>query len=307
MTTALQHRVWISGTCLGIASAALAVVLALAVLRAQSAQAQTFTILHTFTGYPTDGEMPSGSMVMDAAGNLYGATAGGGTDELGTVFRLGPNAREKVLHNFTVQNGDGLSPLGGVIRDQSGNLYGTTFGGGTHDLGAVFRVDAEGNETLLHSFAGGPTDGAYPYVGSLLLDQAGNLYGTTARGGAFGSGTVFKLDPASKLTLLHSFTGGPSDGATPLAASLVRDAAGNLYGITYYGGSGDCTDGVGFGCGTVFKVDTTGAETVLHSFSGADGQWPIGDLLMDAAGNLYGTTWAGGPSNARGVVFKLAP
>jgi uncharacterized repeat protein (TIGR03803 family) len=410
MTTSLERRGWIS-RILRVAGATLA----LAVLATQSAQAQTFTILHTFRGAPGDGAAPAGSLVMDDAGNFYGTTASGGSQYLmGSVYRLSSTGREIVLHAFISSSGDGSFPLGGVIRDAAGNLYGTTNGGGTSNLGTVFQLDRAGNETVLHSFAGGPTDGAHPYFGSLVRDEAGNLYGTTlVGGGGAGDGTVFRLDAAGNMTLLHKFTGG-TDGSAPIAASLVRDAAGNLYGTTrrggdpscahgcgtvfrvspdgtetvlnrfaggtdganpesgliqdaagnlygttyrggafrrgtvfkldangvetvlhsfagnrrdgvcprgaslvqdpagslygttHYGGTGNCDDGFGFGCGTVFKVDTNGIETVLHSFTGKDGQWPYGGLIIDAAGNLYGTAFQGGRLN-NGVVFKLTP
>ncbi len=152
--------------------------------------------------------------------------------------------------------------------------------------------------TVLHSFKGG-TDGEGPN-GGVVRDAAGNLYGTTAHGGAFGNGTVFKLDTMGRETVLYSFTGG-ADGAFPLAG-LIRDAAGNLYGTTEAGG--DLTCNGGSGCGTVFKLDTTGEETVLHSFTGKDGTSPIAGVIRDAAGNLYGTTPQGGPFSS-GTVFKL--
>ena len=163
-----------------------------------------------------------------------------------------------------------------------------------------FQSGYDGKESVLHSFAGHPTDGASPYS-SLARDTAGNLYGTTAQGGAFGDGAVFKLDTSGKLTLLHSFSGG-ADGANPYAG-LLRDAAGNFYGTAYSGGSGSCF--ADQGCGVVFKLDTTGKETVLRSFDGTDGQYPTAGLSRDTAGNLYGTTYRG--FSSFGVVFKLTP
>ena|SRR5882762_9979086 len=148
-----------------------------------------------------------------------------------------------------------------------------------------------------------------------ILAYSGHLLAATfavpwltimASGLAFKRGTVFRLDANGVETVLYSFAGNLKDGAYPRGGPLVQDAVGNLYGTTYYGGTGTCTDGFGFGCGTVFKVDANGTETVLHSFTGGDGQWPYGGLIMDAAGNLYGTALQGGPSN-NGVVFKLAP
>src|SRR5437667_269978 len=171
--------------------------------------------------------------------------------------------------------------------DKMGNLYGTTlfggpsFNGNPSGYGTVFKVDTSGNETLLHAFTNEP-DGANPYAG-LVTDKRGNLYGATASGGAFGGGTVFKLDTTGTEIVLHSFSG--TDGIQP-QAGLVMDKAGNLYGTTVFGGAS--------GGGTVFKLDTTGTEIVLHSFSGADGLFPLAGLVMDEVGNLYGTTDFGG-------------
>ncbi len=187
--------------------------------------------------------------------------------------------------------------------DIAGNLYGTTgYGGGisgcSFACGTVFMLDPFGNEKVQHAFTGG-TDGARPF-GDLIMDAAGNLYGTTLQGGAFGLGVVFKLDPLGNEMVLHSFAGSP-DGAIPFAG-LVMDAAGNLYGTTSVGGaSSSVLHGVP-GLGTVFKIDPAGNETVLYSFSGPDGDYPTGSLIMDAAGNLYGTTSGGG---ACGLIFKL--
>ena len=258
------------------------------------------TVLHSFNGPPGDGESPAAVLTRDAAGNLYGTA-------YDVVFKIGATGKETLLHSFHGPPGDGESPQAGLTRDAAGNLYGTTTAGGSgpcvtsngSGCGVVFKVDPTGKETVLHSFAGYPVDGAIPYS-SLARDTAGNLYGTTADGGAFGDGAVFKLDTSGKLTLLHSFSGG-ADGANPIAG-LLRDAAGNLYGTDSSGGSG-C---FGLGCGVVFKLDTTGKETVLHSFDGTDGRLPNGGLLRDAAGNLYGTTRFGGASD-NGVVFKLTP
>src|SRR5277367_5641440 len=208
-----------------------------------------------------------------------------------------------VLHEFQV-NGDGRYSYAALLRDGAGNLYGTTAGGGSFEYGTVFEIDTHGQETVLHSFWGG--DGLEPWAG-LVRDQAGNLYGTTYDGGALekgqcrhGCGSVFKLDNKGTLTVLHAFTGG-TDGGQP-KAGLVRDNAGNLYGTTTTGGDLNC--GYGSGCGLVFKVDESGAETVLHAFTGkSDGAGPGGELIRDKAGNLYGVTESGGSSNY-GTVFK---
>jgi uncharacterized repeat protein (TIGR03803 family) len=270
----------------------------------------TETVLFNFSR-GTDGSRPFGTLVRDAAGNLYGTTyEGGGTGcasfGCGTVFKLDPSGHETVLYRFT-GGADGRNPYAGLVRDPVGNLYGTTYYGGSSNncyqgCGTVFKLDTTGAETVLHSFTGSP-DGNFPR-GGLVRDAAGNLYGTTAWGGAFGKGTVFKLDATGKETVLHSFTG--PDGQYPVAG-LIRDAAGNLYGTTKNGGSSnDCRGG----CGTVFKVDTTGAETVLHSFTtGRDGRYPEAGLVADAAGNLYGTAFSGRNSDycagGCGTVFKV--
>jgi uncharacterized repeat protein (TIGR03803 family) len=201
----------------------------------------------------------------------------------------------KTLYSFQC-GADGSHPHAGLIRDASGNLYGTTYYGGTGGKGVVFKVAASGAETVLHSFAGG-TDGQYP-SSSLVQDTAGNLYGTTVSGGISGNGVVFMLTPAATETILHPFTGTP-DGSAP-AAGLVADAAGNFYGTTVSGGAS--------GQGTVYKITPAGVETVLHSFAGppADGSAPSAALTIDSAGTLYGTTLNGGASGL-GIVFKLSP
>jgi uncharacterized repeat protein (TIGR03803 family) len=285
----------------------------------QSARAQTFTILYDFTN-GTDGGVANSTLVRDQAGNLYGTTEEGGDINFsncnppqgcGTIFKIDTHGKETVLYNFK-NNPDAAYPSAGLFRDEKGNLYGTTFVGGTSNNGAIFKLDTSGRETVLYSFTGG-RDGGDP-MASLILDSNGNLYGTTYTGGDLscrvgqmnGCGVVFKLSKAGKLTVLHRFHG--TDGADPLAG-LVRDMAGNLYGTTTAGGSSTCNGG----CGTVFKVDATGKETVLHTFTlGADGATPMrGSLIRDQAGNLYGTTqWGGdlscgGGGAGCGTVFKL--
>ena len=270
------------------------------------------TVLHSFAGQP-DGATPLAGLLLDAAGNMYGTTSLGGTSNLGTVFKLDSAGTETVLYSFT-GNPDGADPVADLVLDAAGNLLGTTSLGGTASAGTVFKLDSTGKESVLYSFAGG-SDGANPMAG-LILDEKGNMYGTTFEGGA-GSctptkqdrsttpvtcGVVFELNTTGTESVLYSFTGDP-DGANP-AGDLVRDAAGNLYGTTVAGGilcyviapplpgQGPSTE---FYCGTVFKLDPTGKETLLHSFSGApDGAIPYGGLILDAAGNLYGTTTEGG-------------
>ncbi len=259
------------------------------------------TLLHSFAGTP-DGEDPRSVLVRDGAGNLYGTTQYGGTNGgFGTLFKLDTKGKLTLLHSFA-GTPDGENPYAGVLRDKAGNLYGTTQYGGTGGgFGTVFKLDTAGKLTLLHSFAGTP-DGVNPLAG-LLLDAAGNLYGTTDYGGTNGGyGTVFKVSAKGKLTLLHSFAGMP-DGQNPYAR-LIRDAAGNFYGTTFYGGT--------FGYGTVFKLDPAGKLTILHSFNDSpDGANPIAGLILDKAGNLYGTTSQGGDLNCGfsgcGTIFKVTP
>ena len=187
------------------------------------------------------------------------------------------------------------------MRDSADNLYGTTSSGGASGLGTVFKIDTSGTETVLHSFTGSP-DGAQPYAG-LVMDNSGNLYGTTENGGASGFGTVFKVDNDGTETVLHSFAGGSSDGADP-TARVILDATGNLFGTTFAGGSSDK--------GTVFKLDTTNVETVLYNFTGdADGGNPFGGVTLGQDGTLYGTTENGGSKSphqygcCKGVLFAV--
>jgi uncharacterized repeat protein (TIGR03803 family) len=254
------------------------------------------TVLHRFADSTTDGGYPAACLVRDAKGDFYGATFLGGTSSSGTVFRLDTAGKVTVVYNFTGGSGgqDGINP-NGVILDAAGNLYGTTVFGGAHTWGTVFMLDPTGKETVLYSFAYG-ADGGNP-MGGLVRDAAGNLYGTTQIGGGpANAGTIFKVDPTGKETVLHSFSQ-PGDGGYP-QSGMVRDGAGNLYGSTTLGGT--------IGDGTVFKYDTAGNETVLHSFGGAnDGQYP-GDLTLDAAGHIYGTTQQGGTADW-GTVFKIVP
>lgn len=350
MTSPMQHQRWLSGITLRAAGTWLALAVMLTVVATESAPAQTYAVLYTFTGGKDRGNSLAG-LVRDAKGNLYGTTNKGGASNSGTVFKL-DTTNKTVLYSFKGGK-DGAFPLAGLLRDSAGNLYGTTgSGGGTGckknaGCGTVFKV-AKAKETVLYRFTGG-ADGGAPWTGTLLRDAKDNLYDTTGAGGASNAGTVFKLDTANKETVLYSFTGG-TDGGLPLAG-LVQDTAGNLYSTTFYGGADsfgvvfklDTTDketmllsfnradgadsfatvlrdakgnvygtteygGTGCkspGCGTVFKLSTTGKETVLYSFTGgADGGYPLAGLVRDSAGNLYGTATKGGGSGD-GVVFKL--
>jgi uncharacterized repeat protein (TIGR03803 family) len=259
------------------------------------------TVLYSFQGSP-DGQLPASGLLRDAAGNLFGTTAGGGASGNGTVFQLDPSGKETVLYSFA-GGSDGSAPYGNLIQDSAGNLYGTTSAGGGsgcydhQGCGSVFKLDKTGKETVLHKFSGGK-DGSTPYAG-LIRDAAGNLYGITSVGGAFGHGVVFRLDKNGRETVLYAFTGGV-DGDGPGYGSLVQDANGSLFGTTGGGGA--------FSKGIVFRLDTTGKETVLHSFAGgSDGANPTAGLIRDTTGNFYGTTLSGGDAAGDGVVFKLTP
>ena len=268
------------------------------------------TVLYNFTG-PPDGANPTFGLVMDASGNLYGTAGGGGNlttcyGGCGVVFKLDPAGHETLLYSFT-GGADGSGPTGVLVQDKSGNLYGTTIGGGVQagssGFGVVYKLDPSGHETVLYSFTGG-ADGGYP-TGGVIRDSAGNLYGTGWYGGVFNEGVVFKVDTSNQEKVLYSFTG-RADGGSP-SSGLVQDPAGNLYGTTE-GGGNLCN---GAGCGVVFKLDTNGHESVLHSFSYTDGAFPgLATLIQDPSGNLYGVTYGGGPSCVFfgcGVVFKLDP
>lgn len=283
-------------------------------LAAIATQAQTFTVLYTFKG-GQDGANPFGGLLRDGAGSLFGTTQNGGTHTClgpgcGVVFKLSSSGSESVLFSFTGAS-SGAGPFAGMIADSQGNLYGTTDVGGGHGCsstrgcGTVFKLTSSGSYTLLHGFQGG-SDGIQP-MDPLVRDSAGNLYGTTHEGGSSncegypGCGIVFKLDPFGAETILHVFAGG-TDGALPYSG-VVRDSLGNLYGATLLGGP--------FNNGTVFKIDPSGVESVLYSFTGgADGGLPY-QALLDSHGNLYGTTSNGGDlscvSYGCGVVFKVNP
>jgi len=285
------------------------------------------------------GSFPLAALVMDSAGNLYGTAYGGGAKNLGAVFELSPGSNgswnEAVLYSFA-GGSDGENPASALIFDSAGNLYGTTEYGGPDNYGTVFELSpgakGEWNESVLHSFAGYSTDGAYPAAG-LAFDGKGNLYGTASTGGngvnclhgkkPEGCGTVFELSPASgsswNETLLYSFTNANGDGAFPYA-TLIFDGAGNLYGTTSQGGvTGKCQEGKNATCGTVFELSPSGTgtwtEKILYAFKGlkGDGGDPLAGLVMDGSGNLYGTTNVGGnASNSQydfgfGTVFELSP
>ncbi|MHB1872653.1 MAG: choice-of-anchor tandem repeat GloVer-containing protein [Steroidobacteraceae bacterium] len=204
----------------------------------------TQTTIYAFKHDRADGSGRKSGLIMDKAGDFYGTTETGGTHDDGTVFEVTPGGTETVLYSFR-GGPDGETPVTALTLGRGGNLYGTTFTGGAHAQGTVFRLDPGGTETVLYSFKCGSRDGSVPHAG-LLRDRAGNLYGTTEFGGRHNDGTVFKLSPSGAETNLHTFKGGRHDGTAP-AAGLLADGAGDLYGTTAAGGAHN--DGI------VFKID----------------------------------------------------
>jgi len=264
-----------------------------------SANAQTYSVLHLFKDTP-DGAHPYPSLIRDNAGNFYGTTEVGGAFNKGTVFKMNAAGALKVVYSFK-GTGDGAHPLAALLLGPEGTLYGTApLGGATGSCngscGVIFKVDRTGHESVLYSFQGG-LEGGFSET-ALVADNAGNLYGTTADGGDYGIGTVFKLDPAGTLTTLYAFSG--LDGSGP--NDLMRDAAGNFYGTTVTGGEGPGCLG---GCGVVYKLDAAGNQTLLYIFQGnGDGIYPTTRLIRDGAGNLYSTTLDGG-AHGYGTIFEL--
>src|SRR5579859_4710015 len=253
------------------------------------------TVLHSFKSGATDGGFPN-SLIQGSDGNFYGTSSGGGPSGYGTVFKITPAGVESVLHFFAGGTTDGNQPRAAMIQGSDGNFYGTTYFGGTNGNGAVFKITAAGLEAVLYSFAGGTADGSGPQA-AMIQGSDGNFYGTTYAGGTNNGGTVFKITPTGVETVLHLFTGGPTDGAHPQAA-LIQGSDGNFYGTALVGGPTDN--------GTVYKTTPAGVESVLYSFSrGSEGLGPVG-LTQGSDGNFYGTTSSGG-TTSNGAVFKITP
>jgi len=261
-----------------------------------TAAPQVATVLYSFAGGTSDGSRPYAPLIQASDGSFYGTTLEGGANGDGTVFHLTSAGAETVLHSFGGGT-DGSQSYGGLLLANDGNLYGTTYTGAPTPYGKIFKMTTTGTESVLFSFNG--VDGAAPYLGSLVQDSAGNLYGTTNQGGANGTyGTVFEITTTGTFTLLHSFGAG-TDGSNP-QAGLILGSDGNLYGTTGGGGT--------HGNGTVFKVTLpSGTETVLYSFgTGTDASQPQGTLIQTSDGSFYGTTSHGG-ANGEGTVFKITP
>jgi uncharacterized repeat protein (TIGR03803 family) len=315
----------------------LALLPALMVASTEVARAQTERVIYSFCSASNcaDGSDPVSNLISDASGNHYGTTTAGGnvgglcpSFGCGALFEISKSGVGTVLYRFSGIPG-GEAPSGNLVRDSDGNFYGTTQVGGNSSApcpsdgcGTVFELVKNGGtytEKVLYAFSGG-TDGAYPTFG-VVRDTDGNLYGTIAgvnppvcASNALGCGLVFKVTPAGEEQVLYRFKG-IGDGAYP-QASVVLDAKGNLYGTAAWGGrfGGVCTT---YGCGTVFKITPAGKEEVLYRFKGlTDGRMPMGSVVLDSKGTVYGTTWTGGDAkNIRctiqasgcGVVFEWKP
>jgi uncharacterized repeat protein (TIGR03803 family) len=274
-------------------------VLAFAALGIDSiAHAQTYkySTLYTFKNNSTAPARIVASLIVDSAGNLYGTSSTGGSNHsfcnlgCGTVFKVTKSGVMSVLHYFQAPP-DGVNPQTSLFRDAAGNLYGTTVEGGTFGCGTVFKITPSNVETVLYSFTCG-TDGGSP--SSVIVDSAHNIYGTAQTNSL--AGLVFKIDAKNNFSVLYNFCSLVScaDGELP-SGGLTKDAAGNLYGTTSYGGT------VNLLGGTVFKVTPSGVETVLHSFGfggvPGDGADPYYNLIHDLSGNLYGVTIVGGAND----------
>ena len=280
-------------------------------LLTQAHAANSYQVVHTFTGI--DGRIPSSNLTFDSQGNAYGTTAAGGDFDLGTVFELtfsGGQWTETVLYSFAGGR-DGQDPHGGVTIDATGNLYGTTVAGGSGGFcagdgcGTVFKLASSGGswtESILYNFTGG-NDGGGPGSG-LVFDTAGNLFGTTPGGGRFSAGTIFELSPTKRgwtEHVIHQFTGG-KDGGIGSLGRLTFDGVGNIYGIAELGGAS--------GFGTVYQLAPKPSGdwrfTTLYAFKGMpDAAFPYGGVILDEAGNLYGTTYYGGTAGM-GTVYQLS-
>lgn len=273
----------------------------------------TIKVLHAFGASSTDGGEPLSGLTMDSSGNLYGATAYGGTGNFGVIFQLRPNSNgtwsEKILHTFANNGKDGIYPGSNLTLDSAGNLYGTTWQGGTQNGGTVFELSPHAGsweERVIYSFPN--PDKSSSFVSNpVTFDSAGNLYGTTIIGGPSNDGFVFKLTPATSgpwtVKQLYAFTKTDSGPLTPLSG-VILDSAGNLYGTTAQGGTGSV--------GTVYELSpATGGvytEQIIWNFPSdcSTGCDPVSGLIIDSEGNLYGTGQSGGTNNG-GTVFELSP
>jgi len=278
------------------------IVVAVIMIVANAAPAQTFTSLAQFNG-TTDGANPSYvGLVQARDGNFYGTTEEDGTNFGGTVFRMTTSGTVTTLYNFCSQPSctDGVFPGAGLVLGTDGNLYGTTVEGGTSNYGTFFKIPTAGKLTTLHSFIS--SEAAWP-ESALIQAPSGVFYGTSYEGGAFNGGTVYKITASGTVTTLYNFCTEShcTDGADPVCALLLA-SDGNLYGTTPFGGAS--------GFGTIFKVSQAGAFTKLHDFTSTDGAQPWGALIQNGSA-FFGTAAAGGSSSACvggcGTLFKVTP
>jgi uncharacterized repeat protein (TIGR03803 family) len=317
MTTPTRTPTSVSNCSARRTAFVLAFVCALTIIAMCPAHAQTFTVLHVFTG-GGDGSHPTGSLTVAGAGTLYGTSSTGGNNGSGVIFRLAQRGGGWILNPLYefVGASDGGYPFSGIAIGPNGALYGTTAQGGSAGAGAVFELRPPltvcmaalcyWTETVLHSFAGSP-DGANPTYGNLTFDQAGNIYGTALAGGTSNDGVAFELSPSGGQwteTILHSF--GNNDGVFPVAG-MIFDAAGNLYGTTLHGGTGQSCQN---GCGIAYQLTPSNGAWAEHTLVNFDPQVsggnPYGTLIADQSGNLFGTTSIGGGGGG-GTIFELTP
>jgi len=287
--------------------------LTLTLLTAQSVHAQTFSYLHLFNG-GSDGANPVSGVTVGGGGTLYGTASGGGSAGDGTVYKLTLKHGGWVLDplwEFAGGN-DGAVPYAGVVAGSNGALYGTTYrGGGTLEYGIVYELRPPAtacktaicywNETIIHSFTGPPNDGSTPYLGKLIFDSSGNMYGTTYEGGTHSEGNVYEFSPQSgggwTESILYNFDDG-TDGGYPVAG--VIESAGALYGTNFVGGTGSQ--------GVLYQLTPAGppwTEETLANFGGSAGYQPYATPIVDQSGNLYGTTESGGPGDS-GTVYEVS-
>jgi uncharacterized repeat protein (TIGR03803 family) len=285
------------------------------------------TVLYSFGASATDAYTPLGPLIQGTDGALYGTTASGGTTGAGTVFKMTLDGTYTVLYSFGATPTDGIVPASGLMQASDGNFYGTTSSGGTNscfnipqngaNCGTVFRLTPAGVETVLYSFGASVSDGVEPN-GPLIQASDGNLYGTTTNGGAnacstsgetHDCGTLFKITLAGVESVLYSFGTSLADGIAP-QGPLVQGSDGALYGTTASGGGGTC--GGSYGCGTVFRLDSSGMVSVIYAFaltSRSNGYGPSPFLIQASDGDFYGSTTSGGAfgGDLEGTLFKLTP
>jgi len=285
----------------------LAACLFLSCLFAAAAQSPALVTLYAFssdaTGVNSDGAYPRGGLILASDGAFYGTATNGGAHGNGTIFKITTNASFTPLYSFTATTGspgtntDGANPYCNLYQGSDGNFYGTTRNGGANGYGVVFQMTPAGTLTPLHAFSSTGSDGGNPYAG-LIEGPDGNYYGTTTYHGNGGAGTVFVITPTGTLTHLHSFPpSSTTDGANPEAA-LILGSDGDFYGTTFNGGAN--------AYGTIFKISSSGTESLLYSFDDTSGAFPRAPLLLGSDGNFYGAAFDGG-ANALGTLFRMTP